>query len=349
MNKIKVGMVGLGSIVEVAHLPALAKREDITITAACDLNVKRLNQLAKNYGIPNKYVNGIEMIENEDLDAVVICTPNSTHIEYARAAAEKGIHIFIEKPIGVNIQEVKQMLELAKRNQAIVMVGMVNRFRRDIQIAKEYIDSGLLGDIYFVKAQLLRRRGTPKGWFTNRSLSGGGVMMDIGVHILDATWWLLGCPKPVAISGYTIQAMANYETRFLSSWESSSGNKDPFHNVEDFAAGWIRFEKGLVLSLETSWALNGKQNEDISIIFYGTKGGISLAPLTIYREESNILSEITPQFEKNDPISEQFHHFFTCLKTKKATLVDGDQGLQVLEMIQHIYQSAKKKEEIKLT
>jgi predicted dehydrogenase len=346
--KIKVGIIGIGSIVEEVHLPVLAKRNDIILSAACDVNEKRLKEISNQYSIPKIYTDGIEMIDQEKLDAVVICTPNSVHIPFAEAAAAKGIHIFIEKPIGVNLQEVKDMVKLAEQNRAMVMAGMVYRFRRDVQIAKEYIDSGILGEIYYAKAQLLRRRGTPNGWFTNRSFSGGGVMMDIGVHILDAAWWLLGCPRPQRISGQAVQAFGNYETRFLSSWKSSAETEKPVHDVEDFASGWIRFEKGTVLSLETSWALNGKHDEELSIQLYGTKGGLSLPPLAVYREERRILSEIYPQFKGNHPYEEEFHHFFECIRKREKPVADGVQGLQVLEMIQTLYESARQGKELSL-
>ncbi|WP_276704470.1 Gfo/Idh/MocA family protein [Caldibacillus debilis] len=346
--RFRVGIIGIGSIVEEVHLPVLAKRKDVILAAACDVNEERLKEISRKYSVPKSYRDGLEMIAREKLDAVVICTPNSAHIPYAAAAAAKGIHIFLEKPIGVNPQEAEDMIRTAGQNRAIVMVGMVSRFRRDVQIAKEYIESGMPGDIYYVKAQLLRRRGTPKGWFTDRSFSGGGVLMDIGVHVLDAAWWLLGCPRPQRISGHAVQALGNYETRFLSSWKSSGETVKSVHDVEDFAAGWIRFENGTVLALETSWALNGKQDEGLSMQIYGTKGGISLPPLTLYREERRILSEIHPQFEENHPYEEEFQHFFECIRKGKTPVADGVQGLRVLEMIRALYESARQGRELSL-
>jgi predicted dehydrogenase len=348
MEKIQVGIIGIGAIAQTAHLPALASLNHVKIQAVADVNEERAKQVAEAFSIPSYYKDGYEMIEKEPLDGVIICTSNHTHIPLAKECVKKGIHILIEKPIGIQVNETKDMLKLASNHNVKTMVGMTHRFRRDVQIAKEFIENGSLGQLYYAKARLLRRRGTPSGWFTNRSLSGGGAMMDIGVHALDLAWWLIGCPNPKTISAQTVAGLANYKTRFVSSWQSKESSLQKVFNVEDFASAFIRFDHNLVLNIEVSWAVNGPQDEKIQVEIYGSKGGIRLSPLTIYTEERNIFTEVQPKYEENDWFLDELKHFIECIRNNEPPISDGYQGLSVLQMIQAIYESSRLKKEVEI-
>ena len=348
MRDIKVALIGMGAIAETTHLVYLKQHKNVTVSAIVDLDIDRVKKIAEKNNIKHYFSTIDEMLNNINVDAVVICTPNYTHIPIAKKAAEHGIHVFIEKPIGTVLEEVEEYLKLAKEKNVITMVGMTHRFRRDVSILKEYADRNTFGTIYYIKATLCRRRDTPKGWFTNKELAGGGAMMDTGVHVLDLAWWLMGKPKVTSITGKTISGLGNYQTKHVSSWESQDKNLNSNHifDVEDFGAAWIRFENGAVLSLEIAWAMNGEQDEGITIEVLGDKGGATLTPLSIYQEEEDTLVQSNPLFEKNDPFGDEINHFIHCVQTNSIPLIDGEQGYEVLKMLQGIYDSSEKQEEI---
>lgn len=348
MEKVKVGLIGMGAIAESTHLIYLSGHPSVSVEAIVDIDGQRAEEVAKRHGVPHFFTTIEEMIRNVSVKAVFICTPNQTHISIAKKAAEKGIHVFIEKPIGVDLQEVKSYLAIAEENNIKTMVGMVHRFRHDVRILREYIEQQKFGDIYYVKAKYYRRRGTPKGWFTNKALSGGGAIMDIGVHVLDLAWWLIGSPKVKSLSGKTVNALGNYETKYVSSWESTNQglNVNQVFDVEDFGAAWIRFSNGTVLSLETAWAMNGAEDESITIEILGDKGGATLSPLAIYEEVDGIFSQSIPAVGDNDIFADEINHFIECILTDKIPMVTGAQGYEVLRMLHAIFESSNREHEI---
>lgn len=349
MTDIKIGIIGLGAIAEKVHLKNLKDMAHVTIAAVTDVDLDRAKQIANSYNITHYFTDVTEMIEQVELDGVIICTPNSTHMPIASIVAEKGIHIFMEKPIGIQLDEVRDYLKIAKEKNVHTMVGMPYRFRRDVEITKSYVDENKLGDIYYAKAKLYRRRGSPKGWFTNKELAGGGALMDIGVHMLDLAWYLLGEPEVETISGHTVTGLGNYETKYTSTWESTNKNLniERVFDVDDFASAWIRFKNGTVLSLEVSWAVNGEQNNDISVELFGDQGGASLAPLTIYEEENGLLSENKPLFDETNYFHAEMEHFIHCIRTGSQPLVSGEQGFEILKMLKAIYESSETGREVR--
>ncbi|WP_042146671.1 Gfo/Idh/MocA family protein [Paucisalibacillus sp. EB02] len=348
MKKVRVAIIGIGAIAESTHLRYLLENESTEVVGLVDMDVIRAEAVAKKNGISHWFRTIEALLENVEVDAVFICTPNSTHIPIAKKAAEKGVHVFIEKPIGIQIEEVEEYIELARAKKVKTMVGMTHRFRREASILKSYIEQGAFGELYYVKAKLFRGRGTPKGWFTNKELSGGGALMDIGVHVLDLSWWLMGCPKVYAISGKTIGALGNYQTKYTNSWASKNSKLNVNHvfDVDDFSAGWIRFRNGAVLNVDVAWAINGEQDEAISIELFGDQGGAKLNPLTIYREENGIVTKTEPHFAKNDVFQDEINHFIDCLLENKEPLIDAEQGLDVLKMLLALYKSSDEEREI---
>jgi predicted dehydrogenase len=347
-NHLNIGLIGIGSIAESSHIVHLKAAANVTLAAVADVDIDRARVISQRYDIPHYFQSAEEMFGKSALDAVLICTPNQTHIPIAVKAAEKGIHVFMEKPIGTDLKEVEEYLQLAKEKNVLTMVGMPHRFRREAQILKAYTSKGTFGDIYYVKAKLYRRRGTPKGWFTNKSLAGGGALMDIGVHVLDLAWWLIGRPEAHSISGKTVAGLGNYETKYVSSWESSNKQLNSRHifDVEDFGAAWIRFQNGTVLSLETAWAVNGEQDEGIQIEILGNRGGATLSPLSIFTEEDGLLSKHQPIFEKNEPFKDEIDHFIHCIRTGSPPLIGGEDGYEVLKLLMGIYESSNLGKEI---
>ena len=348
MGKVKVILAGAGSIAESTHLLYLKKHPDVTVAAIVDINIKQAEEVASRNGVEQFYGSLQEAMEEVKADAVVICTPNQSHMALATMAAANGLDVFVEKPIGTDLESVEAYLQLAKEKRIITMAGMTHRFRRDAAILKEYADAETFGDIYYAKARLYRQRGTPKGWFTSKALAGGGALMDIGVHVLDLAWWLMGCPKVASITGKAVAGLGRYATKYTVSWESNNKqlNAGDMFDVEDFGAAWIRFEGGQVLSLEVAWAMNGEQDEGIDIEILGDKGGAKLSPLVVYTEENQMLSEKRPIFTENIPFEDEINHFVDCVKKREKPLADGEQAYEVLGMLLGIYESSRLNKEI---
>ncbi len=173
--------------------------------------------------------------------------------------------------------------------------------------------------------------------------------MDIGVQVLDLAWWLMGRPEVQSITGKTVAALGNYETKYTSGWESSNKqlNKGNLFDVEDFGAAWIRFKNGVVLSLEIAWALNGEEDEGIEIELFGDRGGAALSPLSIFTEEDGLLGQHHPIFEKNEPFKDEIEHFIECVRTGSSPLIHGEEGYEVLKLLKGIYDSSRQDKEIR--
>lgn len=347
---IRVGVIGTGTIAKMGHLPHYRDHPNVELVAVADSDVERASAVATEFGAKNVYADATALLNAGNVDAVSICTPNASHIELAVASVERGIHVLVEKPMGVELVGAEQLVEAAKRHDAITMVGMTHRFRNEAQVLKRFVGSGDLGDIYYVKTRILRRRGTPAGWFTSKKLSGGGPLMDIGVHALDLAWWVTGMPRVVSVSGQLVQGIGKFNSEMISRWKSADDfNQDnSIFDVEDFASAYIRFEGGLIMHLEVSWAVNGPQDEALMLDVFGTKGGVALHPLCHYGEQNGIVAQTNLSVQTNDPYRDEIHHFVSSLMQRKQSSVSVEQGLQVVRILSAITESATKGCEIRL-
>lgn len=347
MKKLKVGVIGAGAIAQMAHLPFYQNHPNVDLVALVDLNVDRAREIASKYNVKNIYSSAKEMFEHEVLDAVSICTTNNTHVPLAKLALQHGVNVLVEKPLATCLKEALELEDLASKTNKVCMIGMTHRFRNDTNAIKKIIDSGTLGEIYYGKARLLQRRNTPLGWFTDKSKSGGGPLMDIGVHVLDLAWWLSGQPEVKSVSGHLVKGIGNYATIMQDRWESAetTSSHTPF-DVEDFASAFIRFKNGFVLQLEVSWAMNGHPDEGIKVDLFGTKGGISLQPLCFYSEQNQILSDTKLNVIPNNPYEAEINHFVHVVLSDQKPLIDIHQGINVMEMLEGISLSSMHQKEI---
>ncbi|MCL2814504.1 MAG: Gfo/Idh/MocA family oxidoreductase [Oscillospiraceae bacterium] len=201
MEKIKVGIIGTGGISHL-HMAGYKKLSDkVEVTAVCDINEQRVKDYAKQYNVPGCYTDFDEMFKKEKLDAVSVCTWNSAHMPAAIAALNAGADVLCEKPMALDAAQAEMMEKAALDNNKMLMIGFVRRYGNDTAIVKDFIDNNFLGDVYYAKATYLRRNGCPGGWFGDKSYSGGGPLIDLGVHVIDLTRYLAGCPMPVSAYG----------------------------------------------------------------------------------------------------------------------------------------------------
>jgi predicted dehydrogenase len=202
-NRLKVAVVGTGAIFRAHHAEPLLQHPEVELAAVCDFRADRVKQVAEEFGIPFYYTDYKELLRRDDIDAVDICTPNVYHSEIAIAALNAGKHVFCEKPDAVSVEEALKMADAAKCSGKVLMTMRNNRFTPAAQYLKRYIEEGLMGELYTGRCGWTRRRGISGkgGWFTTKALSGGGPLIDLGVHFIDLSMWLMGNPKPVAVTG----------------------------------------------------------------------------------------------------------------------------------------------------
>lgn len=276
---LRVGVVGLGWAGQ-QHLAAYRAHPDAEIVALAGLEDGPRSKLATKYAIEHAVADWEELVEVEGLDAVSVCVPTFLHAPIAIAALERGIHVLSEKPIALNGPEAERMVKAARKADRVLDVAFNHRQRGDIQKLKALIDEGRVGRAYYAKAWWLRRTGIPTmgSWFTRADLAGGGPLVDIGVHVLDYSLFLLGNPEVVAVSAstYDLLATAGFGSN-PSAGKSGAADGDPPHfDVEDLASVFMRLADGGTLLVEASWAAHRRDGDEFGITLYGTDGGAEL-------------------------------------------------------------------------
>jgi len=291
------------------------------------------------------------MLNDKDIQGVIIGTPNKFHAEQAIASLNAGKHVFLEKPMSMNLPEADAIVAAAKKSGKTVQIGMVNRFKGAAQSLKKFVDSGKCGNIYAAHTAWYRRRGIPGfgGWFTTKSMSGGGALIDIGVHMLDLTLYLMNFPKPVAVSGMTYNIWKNVsDYTYTSMWGAPTpgGKKD----VDDYALALVRFDGGQTLQLNVSWALNvGSMNPEQVVRVIGDKGGVALEGLDnpfIYTEEAGQIVDIKPMYSNVDPGVEEIKQFAAVIKGEAKPTATVEQGRTVQSILDAIYRSGEERKEV---
>ncbi|MBR5453649.1 MAG: Gfo/Idh/MocA family oxidoreductase [Clostridia bacterium] len=357
-KKLKFGIIGCGGILEWAHLPGYIKMDNVEIVAFCDIIPERAEAMAKKYAekkgldtVPATYVNYKDVLDIPGLDAIDICTPNYLHSIVAVEALDRGLNVFCEKPDAVSVSEAERMKAAAEKSGKTLMVMRNNRYRPTMSYIKERIDSGKMGKIYAGRCGWQRRRGGPPhgSWFSNKAQSGGGPLIDLGVHMIDLAMWLMGNPTPVSVTGCTYQKFGN-----AANTEPLPEGENIF-DVEDLAMAFIRFDNGACLQVEVSWASN-VVNEDVFLELRGTEEGAAVGNMTsnmveIFGQDGSYVTDLkpiiwdelaTPQHEAN------IRHFADVLLNGTEPMFVPEQGLNMVKILEAIYKSAETGREVLL-
>ena len=329
-KKVKIGIIGCGWIAG-AHIIEYLKMEDVEVVALADLIPGKAEAFAKKYGVEGAryYASGHDMLENEQLDGVSICTYNTQHAPCAIDALEHGVNVMLEKPFTVTLDEAIEVMKAEKKSGKILTIGFQPRMSANIQMIKKIIDSGELGKVYYMQAGGGRRRGIPTPYgttFIEKETGGIGAMGDIGCYSLDMLLNAVGYPKPLTVSGYT----ANFFGVDPENYPGHPEYAEKF-GVEDFAAGFIRLEGGIILDFRISWAMNMDSCGDTLIL--GTKGGLRIPsmdcyngdlpkPMMIYKNVAGKkISFEVPKDEAPDLFFKKLRSFVDAIKTNgKATV-----------------------------
>lgn len=351
-DKLKIGVIGVGSISE-HHIKSYLNNKEVVLHAFCDSNEARVKQKAEKHGVPNTYTDYRDLLADPEIDAVSICTWNNSHAPISIAALDAGKHVLVEKPLCKTVEEAYQVQEAVKRSGKVLQVGFVRRFGTNTEVLKTFLDNGDLGEIYYAKATCIRRLGNPGGWFSDVERSGGGPLIDLGVHFIDLCWYLMGKPKVKTISGSTFQRLGNRSNvRNLNFYKASDYNAE--HNdVEDLASAFIRFENGATLTVDVSFTLHAKKDE-VSVKLYGDKGGAEVEPeFSIVSEKHNTILNITPQinqvgFDFARGFQEEINGFVSACFGRTETRSPVEDGIEVMKMLCGIYESARLGREVEL-
>ncbi len=352
MKKIKIGIIGVGSISEM-HIKGYQKLPNVELYAFCDINEERVKEKGEKYGVTNLFTDVNEMVKLEGLDAVSVCVWNCSHYDCTMAALKAGLHVLCEKPLAMNAAQAAEMKEMADKMGKLLMVGFVMRFGDESRIAFDFIDGGYIGDIYYSKATYLRRHGSPGGWFADINRSGGGPVIDLGVHVIDHTRYLMGKPNPVSVYASTYNHLKDRpDCKNDVGWKAADAKPDDVYGVEDMGVALIKYDNGATTLLETSYSLNGTESTKKEI--YGTKGGMSLAgEPVIYTEVNGYLADITPKTTnlKNsggNMFDEEMAHFVDCIVNGTECIAPAEDGITVMKILDAIYESAKTGCEVKI-
>ncbi len=350
---IGIGIIGAGQVATARHLPAFEKLQDegkVRLVAVSDVGEEKLRLASEKFGIPYAYADYRDMLARDDVDAVSVCTPNFQHKQPVLDAFAAGKHVLCEKPLALNAAEGAEMVAAGRAAGKQLQVGYNLRFGPGAAAVRRFIDDGKLGEIYYARAQALRRRGIPShGHFTDKAKQGGGPLIDIGAHVLDLSLWLMDFPNPVSVSGQT-QAKFGHREGVIG----LRGQWDPKRfTVEDFGIGFVRFENGATLTLESSFAANIAQDQ-FQTTLMGAEGGAFVdmaqdANTRLFREECGTLTDTTPVFLPQVHTHEaEIRAFVQALIDDTPVLVPGEQALVVTRLLDALYLSAETGREVRL-
>jgi len=333
MEKTRVAVIGLGSVAQLVHLPNLVKIKNAEITAVAEINKNRLNSVADKYGIKKRFKDYTELLSDDETEAVIIATPTHLHKEIAIACLSAGKDVLVEKPLARNSKEGQEIIECAKKNNRKLMVGMNLRYRPDSMLIRSLIDAGEIGKPFYIKCGWIRKQSSSEKWFTKREEAGGGVILDLGINLVDLALWLADYPKVISIS-----------------------TKNYFHNsrnLEDTSLSFIRCEN-LTISLEASWSM-AEEKDIFYTNVYGTKGSIGANPFKLIKvmaDEhmdlgSTFVESPTEAFKKS--YLNELKSFIGAIRGLNPVFSSGEEALQLLKIAEAMYKSAEKDQEIKIT
>ncbi|MDQ3657571.1 MAG: Gfo/Idh/MocA family oxidoreductase [Chloroflexota bacterium] len=352
---LRVGVIGCGA--GAFHLEGYAANPRVKIVALSGLDGPRCQELVSKFGVPHLYGDYSELLAHPDIDAVSIAVPNHLHRPIAVEALRSGKHVLVEKPLSRTVAEGEEIVAVAKEVGKVLSVSFQRRSRHDVQLVRHQIQGGALGQIYHAKAFWMRRSGIPGlgTWFTNKEHSGGGPLIDLGVHVLDLAFWLIGHPTPISVSAATY---AELGPKGRGQWSGARFNRveGVAYEVEDFATAFIRFEGGVTLSLDVSWAAYTAQNDEFGVSLLGTEGGAEIrakdyaqvGTLQLFGEIDDTPTITEPRLLANHGHTGTIANFVNSVLDGAPVESTGEEALDLVRLIRLIYRSAELGRELRI-
>lgn len=352
MKKMKVAVIGCGTIAQAQHLPNYIKHPGVEVKYVIDTDFRLAKEAAEKFNVPHALADFRDMLKDKEIEAVSVCTPNHTHAPISIACLEAGKNVLCEKPAAVNAELAAEMKRAADENGKILNIGVVNRFHTAVNKIREMVAEGELGEIYHVYCSFRSHRSIPGlgGPFTTKAKAGGGVLIDWGVHFLDLIFYILNNPKVHTVSAQAYNKlgkdMRNYT--YVNMW-AGPPDYEGVCDVEEFVTGLVRTD-GPTINLNGAWAQN--IGEDAMFVeFLGEKAGIKWqygGDFKIYTSKNGLLLETTPSFSKQDPFYEEISSFIQASLDGKKTRASIDEVLLTSKLMDAIYRSSALKREVQL-
>ena len=334
MDKINIAVIGLGSVAQMVHLPNLMKINGALVSGVAEVNRNRLNSVSEKYKINNRFTDYKDLLNNSDVDAVIITTPTHLHKQIAIDCLNAGKDVLVEKPLSRSTSEAVEIVECAKKNNRKLMVGMNLRYRPDSMLIRSLIDSGEIGEPYYMKCGWIRNRSSSEKWFNRREEAGGGVILDLGINLVDLALWLADNPKTISVS--------------TKNYHHHSGN------MEDTSVSFLKCDKNITISIEASWSM-AEEKDTFFAQVYGTKGSVGLNPFRLIKlldveqiDLSSTFSETPAEAFKKSYLNE-LKSFIGAIRGFNPVFSSGDEAIQLLKITETMYLSAEKDKELKLT
>lgn len=345
MTAVRVAVIGTGGIAG-AHLNAYAQVPEAEVVAVCDIVPERAENAAKRWGVAKWFTDYRRVLQLPEVEAVDICTPHAFHAPIAIAALKAGKHVLVEKPMASNLKGAAAMVKAAKEAGKVLFCGIKSRWAASTRQIKSFVDSGALGDIYFAEIVSTRRRGIP-GWgstFIRKETAGGGVVLDLGVYLVDTLLYLLNFPKPLtcsAIVGGFIGTQPEAVVQGGWWWNPSE------FEVDDFGAAFLRFDNGTAAVLKVCWAAH---IDSLGTSFLlGTKGGLKIAnPPEWFFDHAGFLAQTKlPQATDSvDGFVQEVRFFVDAIRNGTPPPVRPEEALSVQAVLEAVYRSAQQKWEV---
>lgn len=328
-DKLRIGIIGAGGISQLVHIPIIKKHPSAELVAIADLEFAKAASVADKFKIPDFYRDPERVLMRDDIDAVHINTPTNSHMAMALAALSAGKHVLVEKPIARKAAEAQRMVAAAAAAGKSLMAAMNLRFRPDAVALRNLIAAGELGRICTVRTRWLKKkdRWSRSPWLHNTRISGGGVMMDLGIQMLDISLWILGNPRLVRVSAQSYRERLGFR-------------------VEDTMVGFYTLADGTTLYLNVTWAFMSDES-DAQTLFSGTKGSAMLNPLKITREVQGSLVNVTPAGRPLKPqelyqksFENEIDHFYQHLLDGGELNSSGAEAAALMEYVEATYRAA---------
>ncbi|MCZ6702315.1 MAG: Gfo/Idh/MocA family oxidoreductase [Ignavibacteria bacterium] len=334
MNKVKVAIIGLGGVAQLVHLPNLLKIRSVVIQSVAEIKTNRLNAIAEKFNIPERYKDYRELLVKSDVDAVIVATPTALHKEIAIDCLNAKKEILVEKPIARTFKEATAIVKAAKKNNKKLMVGMNLRFRPDTLLLKSLIQSKEIGDPFYARAVWIRRQSSEEKWFMKREDAGGGVILDLGISLLDLSLWLMDYPNVK-----TVQTQNFYQSR---------------KKLEDTSISFIRCNNSKLINIETSWALP-VEKDIFQLSVYGSNGSVTSTPLHLYKKVENKIIDLKPTLSDSPShlfkkaYLNELKSFVGAVRGLNPVFSSGEQAVERLRVIEAMYKSADSNQEVKIS
>lgn len=325
-DPVRIGLIGAGAVVQVAHMPVLKKLKSVELAAICDTDLPKARALASRFGIPDVFDDIEDLLGHERVDALLIATPNHLHESHILAGLAAGCHVLVEKPLALTVAAVQRVARAAEKRHRVVMPGMTHRYRPDAQAVRSFIQNGELGELDSIRSSwhVARPARTALGWRQRKDEAGGGAMLDLGLTMLDLCFWLAGNPTPARVSATLVRPKGD-------------------RAVEQSGSAYVVCNNGASIFVDVTWRHIG-EGERFGVGLRGARGTAGINPLHVWKELNGIPQDVSPtgSLSRETAFSASFRaqwaHFLAAI-AGEAEIPPLTEHITLLRVLEAIYKS----------